>query len=74
MNHLLRELAPISESVWQMLDEEARERLKPALAARKLVRVAGSIRPRIWGAPIGGSRRPRKECPGFAAGYCPCSK
>jgi uncharacterized linocin/CFP29 family protein len=45
MNHLLRELAPISESVWQMLDEEARERLKPALAARKLVDFSG---PRGW--------------------------
>ena len=78
MNHLLRELAPISESVWQVLDEEARERLKPALAARKLVDfsgpLAGSTRPRTWGAPIRRSRRPRKECPGFAAGYCPCSK
>jgi uncharacterized linocin/CFP29 family protein len=45
MNHLLRELAPISESVWQMLDEEARERLKPALAACKLVDFSG---PRGW--------------------------
>jgi uncharacterized linocin/CFP29 family protein len=45
MNHLLRELAPISESVWQVLDEEARERLKPALAARKLVDFSG---PRGW--------------------------
>jgi uncharacterized linocin/CFP29 family protein len=45
MNHLLRELAPISESVWQLLDEEARERLKPALAARKLVDFSG---PRGW--------------------------
>jgi uncharacterized linocin/CFP29 family protein len=45
MNHLLRELGPISESVWQLLDEEARERLKPALAARKLVDFSG---PRGW--------------------------
>jgi uncharacterized linocin/CFP29 family protein len=37
MSHLLRELAPISEATWNLIDEEARERLTPALAARKLV-------------------------------------
>jgi uncharacterized linocin/CFP29 family protein len=37
VSHLLRELAPISEATWNLLDEEARERLTPALAARKLV-------------------------------------
>ncbi len=37
MNHLLRSLAPISDGGWQLLDEEARQRLAPALAARKLV-------------------------------------
>jgi uncharacterized linocin/CFP29 family protein len=41
MNHLLRSLAPISDSGWNMLDEEARERLAPALAARKLVDFSG---------------------------------
>jgi uncharacterized linocin/CFP29 family protein len=41
MNHLLRELAPIGESNWQLLDEEARDRLKPALAARRLVDFSG---------------------------------
>jgi uncharacterized linocin/CFP29 family protein len=41
MNHLLRTLAPISDSGWKLLDEEARERLVPALAARKLVDFAG---------------------------------
>jgi uncharacterized linocin/CFP29 family protein len=41
MNHLLRELAPISDSSWQQLDDEARERLAPALAARKLVDFSG---------------------------------
>jgi len=41
MNHLLRSLAPISDSGWQVLDEEARERLEPALAARKLVDFSG---------------------------------
>ena len=37
MSHLLREQAPISEASWRLLDDEARERLTPALAARKLV-------------------------------------
>ena len=37
MNHLLRALGPISDAAWKLLDDEARERLTPALAARKLV-------------------------------------
>lgn len=41
MNHLLRELAPITAEGWQELDGEARERLTPALAARKLVDFSG---------------------------------
>jgi uncharacterized linocin/CFP29 family protein len=41
MNHLLRSLAPISDSGWKELDDEARERLAPALAARKLVDFSG---------------------------------
>jgi uncharacterized linocin/CFP29 family protein len=45
VSHLLRELAPITEAGWRRLDDEARERLAPALAARKLVDFAG---PRGW--------------------------
>jgi len=41
MNHLLRGHAPISDAGWEMLDQEARERLAPALAARKLVDFSG---------------------------------
>jgi uncharacterized linocin/CFP29 family protein len=41
MNHLLRELAPFGDSVWDLLDGEARSRLKPALAARRLVDFSG---------------------------------
>jgi uncharacterized linocin/CFP29 family protein len=41
VSHLLREKAPISETAWALIDEEARERLTPALAARKLVDFAG---------------------------------
>jgi uncharacterized linocin/CFP29 family protein len=42
MDHLLRSHAPISDAGWTLLDEEARERLTPALAARKLVDFSGS--------------------------------
>jgi uncharacterized linocin/CFP29 family protein len=45
MSHLLREHAPITEPAWRVIDDEARERLTPALAARKLVDFAG---PRGW--------------------------
>ena len=41
MNHLLRSLAPITDAGWNLLDEEARERLSGALAARKLVDFSG---------------------------------
>jgi uncharacterized linocin/CFP29 family protein len=43
MNHLLRSHAPISDAVWDLLDEEARERLTPALAARQLVDFSGPL-------------------------------
>lgn len=36
-SHLLRELAPIPGVGWKMIDDEARERLTPQLAARRLV-------------------------------------
>jgi uncharacterized linocin/CFP29 family protein len=45
MNHLLRGQAPISDAGWKLLDQEARERLAPALAARKLVDFSG---PQGW--------------------------
>jgi uncharacterized linocin/CFP29 family protein len=45
VNHLLRELAPITDAGWKLIDDEARERLTPALAARRLVDFAG---PRGW--------------------------
>jgi uncharacterized linocin/CFP29 family protein len=42
-NHLLRSHAPISDSNWSLLDEEARQRLAVALAARKLVDFSGPL-------------------------------
>jgi uncharacterized linocin/CFP29 family protein len=41
MSHLLREHAPLSETAWRLVEDEARTRLTPALAARKLVDFAG---------------------------------
>ena len=43
MNHLLRDLAPISEAGWKLLDDEARERLRGPLAARRLVDFRGPL-------------------------------
>jgi uncharacterized linocin/CFP29 family protein len=45
MSHLLREHAPITQDGWKRIDEEARERLLPGLAARRLVDFTG---PRGW--------------------------
>lgn len=42
-NHLLRPHAPISDGNWSLLDDEARERLAPALAARRLVDFEGPL-------------------------------
>ena len=45
MNHLMRGHAPIPDEAWAEIDKEARERLVPALGARKLVDFEG---PRGW--------------------------
>jgi uncharacterized linocin/CFP29 family protein len=41
MNHLLRGHAPISDGGWKLIDDEAAERLRPALAARRVVDFSG---------------------------------
>jgi uncharacterized linocin/CFP29 family protein len=46
MNHLLRELAPISTTGWQEIEKEATRTLKTTLAARRLVDFIG---PQGWG-------------------------
>jgi uncharacterized linocin/CFP29 family protein len=43
MNHLLRSHAPISDLAWKQIDDETRERLQPALGARKLVDFSGPL-------------------------------
>jgi uncharacterized linocin/CFP29 family protein len=63
MSHLLREHAPITEATWNLIDEEARERLTPALAARKLTDLSG---PHGWqhSATNLGRTQPVAEPPG----------
>lgn len=43
MNHLHRELAPISDDGWAQVEDEARDLLTTALAGRKLVDVEGPL-------------------------------
>jgi uncharacterized linocin/CFP29 family protein len=43
VNHLMRELAPITEAAWKQIDEEASRSLKHYLAARRLVDFTGPL-------------------------------
>jgi uncharacterized linocin/CFP29 family protein len=43
VNHLLRSHAPVSDLGWKLLDEEAAQRVQPALAARRLVDFSGPL-------------------------------
>jgi uncharacterized linocin/CFP29 family protein len=43
MNHLLRELAPVSSDAWEAIEAEATDTLKQTLAARKLVDFTGPL-------------------------------
>lgn len=43
MNDLLRELAPISEQAWKLIEDEAKSTLTRMLAARKLVDFTGPL-------------------------------
>jgi uncharacterized linocin/CFP29 family protein len=42
-DHLLRGLAPVTDALWEQIDEEARSRLLPGLAARRLVDFEGPL-------------------------------
>jgi uncharacterized linocin/CFP29 family protein len=43
MNHLMRELAPVSEDAWTQIDEEATRSIKHFIAARRLVDFKGPL-------------------------------
>jgi uncharacterized linocin/CFP29 family protein len=60
MNHLLRELAPITTAGWQEIEKEASRTLKTTLAARKLVDFVG---PQGWGASAVGIGRTQAIAP-----------
>jgi uncharacterized linocin/CFP29 family protein len=60
MNHLFRELAPISEAGWQEIENEAKRTLKTTLAARKLVDFVG---PLGWQASAVGTGRSKAAEP-----------
>jgi uncharacterized linocin/CFP29 family protein len=71
MNHLRRELAPVSDEAWAAIDEESERTLKHFLTARRLVDFAG---PEGWtkdAAPHGhvgdvARKRPRVSMPVYA--------
>lgn len=46
MDHLHRELSPVSQAAWEQIEAEAKSRIVPLLAARTLVDFAG---PHGWG-------------------------
>ena len=58
MNNLHRELAPISESAWASIEEEARRTFTINLAGRRVVDVERAGRPH---AGRRGHRSPRRE-------------
>src|SRR4051794_15529704 len=60
MNHLHRELAPISEAGWEEIEQEATRTLKTTLAARKLVDFVG---PEGWEASAVATGRNSKVDP-----------
>ena len=60
MNHLHRELAPISDAGWEEIEKEAQRTLKTTLAARKLVDFVG---PQGWEASAVGIGRIRQVDP-----------
>lgn len=43
MDHLFRDLAPVTEAAWKTIEDEARRTLKTTLAARKLVDFRGPL-------------------------------
>jgi uncharacterized linocin/CFP29 family protein len=62
MNNLHRELAPVSESAWASIEEEARRTFKIHLAGRRVVDVAGPDGPTL--AAVGTGHLADAESPG----------
>lgn len=53
MNHLFRELAPISDKAWSEITGEANRSLNHFLAGRKLIDVAGPVGNEVSAVPLG---------------------
>lgn len=67
-DHLLRDKAPIPVSAWKEIDDEARERLTPMLAGRRLADWGGAAGWQSSSVPLGRSTRLAGPPPGVQAG------
>jgi uncharacterized linocin/CFP29 family protein len=65
VNDLRRELAPITDEAWKMIEEETRRTLKLALSVRKLVEFSG---PHGWAYSAANAGRARPAGENFAKG------
>lgn len=66
-DHLLRDKAPIPVTAWKAIDDEARERLAPLLAGRRLVDWGGTTGWNAASVPTGRSHRLGGPPPGVRA-------
>ena len=62
MNHLFRDLAPITDEAWTEIDAEAERSLRLLLAARRLVDVADAGGWRAGAVPTGRATSRRGTC------------
>jgi uncharacterized linocin/CFP29 family protein len=67
MNNLHRELAPISDTAWAQIDEEATRTIKRNLAARRVVDVHGPNGPEFSAVGTGHVQRINEPAPGVVA-------
>ncbi|MBP2368125.1 family 1 encapsulin nanocompartment shell protein [Pseudonocardia parietis] len=67
-DHLLRDKAPIPVTAWKAIDDEARERLTPLLAGRRLADWGGAAGWETSSVSLGRSTRLGGPPPGVAAG------
>lgn len=61
MNHLLRELAPLTPEAWTLIEDEAKRTLKLRLAARKIVDFSGPLGWQAASIPLGRMERANPE-------------
>jgi uncharacterized linocin/CFP29 family protein len=67
VDNLLRSHAPLTDEAWSLIDDEARERLSTALAARKLVDFAGPLGWKHSGTDLGRTTPISAPAPGLEA-------